>query len=315
MGLTELVLRTPKSFASGLQAGEKISWSNRETTVAAGMGGSILAAKLSADFLNLEKNQDFELIVWQDYFLPKIKSKDQTQVFCFSYSGNTEETLSAFSRAKELGLPVLSFGRGGQLEKLAQKEYLSLPDFFAPRFAVPYFLGLLFGVLFKGSFSVKKEFDFSALENQAIELAKALLGKMVLVYGPNSLSSLISFWEINLDETAKVPAFPGEIPDLDHHDLAGFSQLAQKDQFVAVFLKNPESPAVLNKRIDLTADFFDRHLKIKSLVLTLQGKDYFEKMINQLVLAYLCSLKIAELKKADPLENLIQERLKKGLAK
>jgi glucose/mannose-6-phosphate isomerase len=317
MELIKLASGARENFFSGFEQGKNISLPLKRSIIAAGMGGSILAAEIFADFLKLEGVTGLNFTVWQDYFLPEIKNRNNVQIFCFSYSGNTQETISVFKLARKNRLPTFSFGRGGELEKLAGSNYFLVPDFSAPRFAVPYLLGLIFSILLKEDFSkVRKKLAKNSLlrlRRKAYRLANSLKDEFVLIYSPHSLRSLAHFWEINLDETAKIPAFLGEVPDIDHHDLAGFSNLKNKNNFAALFLRDPDNLRILNKRIDLTAKFFEKHLGIKSFVLELDGNNYLEKIINQLILAYFVSLRLAGLKQVDPLENLIQEKLKKAL--
>src|SRR3989339_113463 len=225
-------------------------FSSRASFFMAGMGGSILAAELFRDLTG----NNFQII--ETYSLPKIKDGKDAVVFCFSYSGNTEETLSVFRGAEKLGIKTLCFSRGGRLKKLSQpKNFFEIPDFLAPRLAVPFMLGVLWGIFSKGSVPFKES---PLPERKRLStLIGQMKNKIILVYSPHSLRGLAHFWEINVDETAKQPCFCGEIPDINHHDLASFTNKKFRNRFFAIFL---EDNSFLNNRINLTAKFFGKYL-------------------------------------------------------
>src|SRR5574343_404310 len=68
-----------------------------------GMGGSAHAPKLLKTF-----KPSFDLIIQQDYHLPKLPKKDLENklIILSSYSGNTEEVLSAFEEARKENLDL-----------------------------------------------------------------------------------------------------------------------------------------------------------------------------------------------------------------
>ena len=76
------------------------------------MGGSAIGADLIgglvADTLRVP------LVVWRDYDLPAWVGP-RTLVIAASYSGGTEETLSAVERALAVGAPTLGITTGGRL--------------------------------------------------------------------------------------------------------------------------------------------------------------------------------------------------------
>jgi glucose/mannose-6-phosphate isomerase len=285
--------------------------------IACGMGGSILAAEIF---------QDSFFAVVEDYSLPKIKDRNNTVVFCFSYSGNTEETLACAKQAKKLGLKTFGFSRGGKLRKIVD-EFFEVPDLKLPRFAVPYWLGLIQGLLAprhrSGSIldlsngltprqtrltkmSDKLKLNVKRIAGQAKVLAKKLDGKKILIYAPNRFRPLAHFWEVNLDETSKVPSFIGSLPDIDHHDLASFSRHSIGREFAAIFF---DDGSFLSRRVFLTAKIFKNQLKINSIVLKVSGREVFKNLL----LGYLVSLALAQQGKVDPFENFLQEQLKKQL--
>src|SRR3982751_6451400 len=116
----------------------------RNITVA-GMGGSAigadLAAALLADELKIPMN------VHRDYGAPGYVGRDSL-VIASSYSGNTEETLSAFDEARKRGAKILVLTTGGKIAELARASNYPVVTFSynaQPRAALGYSLGFVLG--------------------------------------------------------------------------------------------------------------------------------------------------------------------------
>jgi glucose/mannose-6-phosphate isomerase len=117
--------------------------------VVCGMGGSAMAAEVAAP---LAAGAGVRLAVWRDYDLPGWIEPDALVVGA-SYSGDTEETVSAVAAARRLGCPVVVLTAGGHLLSLGQADAgeslsaVELPSGLAPRAAFGYMLGALVAVL------------------------------------------------------------------------------------------------------------------------------------------------------------------------
>ncbi len=114
-----------------------------------GMGGSAIAGDLVQPLL---EHQPVSLEVWRDYDLPHW-ADEQTLILVASYSGNTEESLSALVEARRRGCPILGISSGGRLQKAAEGEggppfaLVTLPGGLPPRASLGYGLGALVRVL------------------------------------------------------------------------------------------------------------------------------------------------------------------------
>lgn len=83
-----------------------------DSVVVSGMGGSSNAGKIVQGLL--EPSFDKPFFVFNDYELPNwVNSK--TLVVLNSYSGNTEETLSAYSKARSKNCQIVAVTTGGKL--------------------------------------------------------------------------------------------------------------------------------------------------------------------------------------------------------
>jgi glucose/mannose-6-phosphate isomerase len=105
--------------------------------VVLGMGGSAIGGDLVRSLFSSKKKIIF---VSRDYDLPAFVD-EKTLVIASSYSGNTEETLSAFSQALQKKCKKLVMTTGGRLKELAEdaKVPVFLIDYVGqPRAALGY---------------------------------------------------------------------------------------------------------------------------------------------------------------------------------
>jgi len=95
--MLEMISSMPRQLEEGISIGKNADLMGLETetfhtVVLAGMGGSAIAGDLLKSLLISEIQIPF--IVQRHYRLPRFVNK-RALVICSSYSGNTEETLSA----------------------------------------------------------------------------------------------------------------------------------------------------------------------------------------------------------------------------
>ncbi|HEV7455083.1 MAG TPA: SIS domain-containing protein, partial [Candidatus Saccharimonadales bacterium] len=90
---------------------------NIHNVVYAGMGGSALAALLFKTWPGVSK--PFE--VSREYDIPTYVD-DSTLFIAASYSGNTEETLSALAEAEAKGSQIAIIAGGGKLQQIAEEK-------------------------------------------------------------------------------------------------------------------------------------------------------------------------------------------------
>jgi len=211
-----------------------------DKVVILGMGGSAIGGELVRR-LSLAESR---VPVWvnRDYSLPPFVD-DDTLVIASSYSGNTEETLSAFTAALKTPARKLAITAGGRLKKLAEKEGIPVfsIDYLAPpRAAFPHSFVPLVGIFQELGLLSDKSADLEkALEildklagevvettplaaNPAKRLAARLRGHLVVIYGGEVLSEVARRWKTQLNENGKAWAFFELFPELNHNAAAGY---------------------------------------------------------------------------------------------
>ena len=114
-----------------------------------GMGGSAIAG----DIILAYGQDKMSMPVWvqRNYGLPGWAGPNDLAVIS-SYSGDTEESLSAYHQAQKKGLRILGITSGGKLKSLCQQNgnpHLIIPGGLPPRGALGYSFFGLWGMLTK----------------------------------------------------------------------------------------------------------------------------------------------------------------------
>ncbi len=118
--MRKIILEYPGQFRVGLKAAEKVGTKGDfDSVLVCGMGGSALAPGILAIWLK-ENKINLPLEIHRNYGLP-LRAGAKQLIVCISYSGNTEETLSAFEEAREKNLKIAAITSGGKLKELCEK--------------------------------------------------------------------------------------------------------------------------------------------------------------------------------------------------
>jgi glucose/mannose-6-phosphate isomerase len=305
---------------------------NITSLVVTGMGGSALAALLVKVLYQAKLKVPLDII--RGYDLPGYVNEN-TLVIASSYSGNTEETLSALTQAQESNSQLAIIASGGTLADIADKEsiaYVKLPTGVQPRMAMLYNLrGLLellvtFGIISKEenekvatlsgwleTESAKWASEVPTAENYAKQLAHEAIGKTPVFYGGALTAPLAYKWKISWNETAKNVAFWNEYSEFNHNEFMGWASHPVEKPF-AVFdlISSFERPRIL-QRFELT----DKLLSGKrpaAKIIRLQGDSLLAQLLWGAILADFASTYAAILNGVDPTPVVLIEKLKQELA-
>ncbi|MBI2336090.1 MAG: bifunctional phosphoglucose/phosphomannose isomerase [Deltaproteobacteria bacterium] len=284
----------------------------------AGMGGSCLAADLFNDLYPNEST----LTILRDYQVPATVNQ-QDLVFVASFSGKTEETLSAMADALKKKASLLCLSHGGKLKELAEKNnltYLPIPDCIQPRCAVGHFFASIFTSLYRlGKLNHPTSLlvelaDYlrnkqNNLDHKGKQLAETLVGKIPLIYGPPHLQGTCRLWKIKINENAKAPSFYNVFPELNHNEMVGFTQ--NMAEFAMVCLKSRLMHPRILKRMKIMAELFAK--KIPVVWVELDGKTFLEETFEAVWLADFMSYYLAKAYHIDPTPVELVESFKKKL--
>jgi glucose/mannose-6-phosphate isomerase len=306
----------------------------REITrvVVTGMGGSALAALLLKSWQKTELNVPLEVV--RSYDLPGYVN-GQTLVVASSYSGNTEETLSALEQARTRGAQIAIISAGGKLQEAAdqyQIAYTQLPGDLQPRMAVIYNLCALVALL--GHFDVIAEgvraeisrtvdwlgeqtrlwtSDVTTDKNYAKQLALLAVGKTPVFYAGSVMAPVAYKWKISWNENAKNVAFWNELPEFNHNEFIGWTSHPIEKPFVIFDLVSQfEHPQILQRFA--VSDRLLSGQRPKSTVINLEGDSMIAQMLWGSILADFVSIYVAILNGVDPTPVPLIEKLKTELA-
>ncbi|HEY3019564.1 MAG TPA: bifunctional phosphoglucose/phosphomannose isomerase, partial [Solirubrobacteraceae bacterium] len=305
-------------------------WDSRNGLVVAGMGGSAIGGDLAR--VALGDHASRPIVTARDYGLPGWTTPDTT-VLCASYSGNTEETLAAFEAAGALGARRVAATTGGKLAELARAEgvpVIPLPGGFQPRVAVAYMTvaALEVAAACGAGPRMASEIDVAAAHidqlcaewgpeadegNIAKEVALALNGSVPVIAGAGLTAPVAYRWKTQINENAKVPAFAGELPELDHNEIVGWQGTAGLGSFAAVFLEDADQHPRIGDRIELTSELIAEHATTV-IRATTRGQGSVERVMSLVLLGDLVSLYLAVLRGIDPTPVRVIDDLKARLA-
>ncbi len=120
--MLELIAGLPAQFGQGFQTGWALParWPRTIAQVVfVGMGGSAISGDLVKTMLQAQARVPINVL--RTYDLPAYVSS-HTLVIASSYSGDTEETLSAYHQARQRQAMLAVITSGGQLGRLAERD-------------------------------------------------------------------------------------------------------------------------------------------------------------------------------------------------
>jgi glucose/mannose-6-phosphate isomerase len=306
-------------------------WDTPAGLVVAGMGGSAIGGALARAALGDHASRP--IFVTRAYGLPTWTTPD-TMVLCASYSGETEETLACYESAGALGAKRTVVTTGGRLAEMARADgvpVIPLPGGFQTRAAVAYMIvaALEVAALCGAGPRLTAEIDVAAShieqlvaewgpdaaeDSLAKEVARGLLGTTPVIAGAGLTTPIAYRWKTQINENAKQPCFFGELPELDHNEIAGWEGAPALGRFSAVFLDDSDAHPRVKQRMDLTEQIIAGSA-VASFRLETRGETAIERVLSLVLLGDLVSIYLAALRGVDPGPVRALDELKAALAK
>lgn len=321
-----------KAIRIGTEISLKNSYPDIRNIIVAGMGGSAIGGDVVR---LLTKNMlKVPMLISRNYTLPYWVDK-HTLVICSSYSGNTEESLSAFRHAREKGATIVGVSTGGELTDLMNKAGLDLvliPPGLQPRAALAFsfipMLYLLYEIgLINGAFIPDLEETIELLNekrityskespiNPAYILAEKIYNTLPIIYGETESTGIIAVrWKGQLSENAKMLAYCNDLPELDHNEIVGWENNPQIMKNISlIWLKDRDEHARVSMRRDSTHDIIGDFAGAHETV-SVSGKTSLERYLHLIQLGDWLSYWCAILHETDPTPVHNIDRLKSILA-
>jgi glucose/mannose-6-phosphate isomerase len=330
--IRELPQQCLKAWQQALNFKLPKDYSNIDKVVILGMGGSAIGGDLLKSLSALEKKA--LVLVQRDYDLPLFVDA-KTLVIASSYSGMTEETLSAFVQALSTPAKKLAITTGGRLKEIAEQNdipVLTIDYKAPPRAALAHSFLPLLGICQKLGIVSDKSKDVAEMAqvlndlqatiddnlplklNPAKQLATKLYNHLAVIYGAGFLSTAAQRWKTQINENSKAWAFYEIFPELNHNATVGYefpTDLAQR--LFVVFLRSPRLHPRTLIRYKLTAEMLT-NAKVSHETVDTRGKSALSQMMSLVFFGDWVSYYVALLNETDPSPVKIIDYLKKRLA-
>lgn len=306
----------------------KTSLSDIRNIVICGMGGSAIAG----DFIKqiFADNLSIPILVNRDYTLPSFVN-EYTLVILSSYSGNTEETISAFHDAIKRKAKMLTIATGGEIAYISKKNEIpaiTIPIGFQPRQAIGFSLVTIFRLvehLFLDSHDPdvlnnnitwvreKRKLWSSETGNDLWPLAGRLSSQPVIIYSSEKMFPAALRFKGQICENAKLLAFANAVPEMNHNEIVGWDGIQSDAPFSVILFRDSADQAQIQKRFDILKTILSK----KSSVFEIhsEGNDMFSKFMSLICWGDWVSYHMAILRKTDPTPVDIITHFKNELSK
>jgi len=326
----------PEQVQTAVRAGRNLALPecrDIKVIIVTGLGGSAIGGDLARSIT--ESQVKIPIIVNRNYVLPEFVGASSL-VFACSYSGNTEETLSAYEQARRSGASIICITSGGHLERLAAANghpLLRLPGGLPPRAALGHSLIALLAAL--QAMQIVPDMAESMLEavdllkklrdkygsanpessNPAKNLARSLCGKIVAVYGSNGIMESAAYrWRSQIAENAKNLSFHHVLPEMNHNELVGWLYPEEALRHIGVILlRDKGDHPQVQRRFDLTRNLIAEKAGVLHEVWS-EGSSILARVLSAIYLGDFISLYLAYLNNINPTPVAVIDFLKKNLS-
>lgn len=301
--------------------------------VVSGLGGSAIGGDILRSYAL--GRCPIPIIVNRDYVLPSFVN-ERTLVMAVSYSGNTEETLSAYRQAQQNGADIIAITSGGKLSELAQADanlVVTIPGGMSPRAASGYLFCPLALLLEKMSLLPGVRSDIQETgqilrelraeinpavdgeNNLAWQLAQKMQDHIPVIWGSSGHSEIAAMrWKGQINENAKAPAYYNTFPELNHNELVGFEASPELlTRLLIIILGDPDDHQQVKKRIRITADIV-RAQVADVIEIKPRGKSWLAKLYSFIYIGDYASFYLALAYGINPTPVKVIDYLKAELA-
>jgi glucose/mannose-6-phosphate isomerase len=282
----------------------------------------------------VEEEMPVPMAVIRGYSLPAYVGIN-TLMIAVSYSGNTEETFSAFRQGLDAGAMGYVITGGGQLDDLAESlniPRVRVPKGLPPRCSLGYlFIPVLLALDETGLISLpgrdlqeaiqltdklRKSYapDCPREENPAKQLALELQGSVPVIYGSLGTTETAALrWKTQFNENSKAYATYNILPEMNHNEIVGWDALPElSTKTAAIFLRDSNEHPSVNARMEISSSI----LQEKGLTVYQfwsQGESPLARLLSLIYLGDYTSYYLALLNEIDPTPVDMIDELKRKL--
>ncbi len=296
-----------------------------------GLGGSAIGGDLLRSYLQYEIKLPVQ--VNRNYYIPAY-ADEHTLVVCSSYSGDTEETISAYNDAKSKGCKIACISAGGKMTIMAENDgnyVVKVPRGYQPRCALAFSFITMLMLFVKLKLVSEREHDITRLidlmkersmvysafdsgTNSAVNIAEHLHGKIPIIYSSNDLLDIVNLrWRGQFAENSKTLAFGNYFPELNHNEIVGWQENSDfLRNFAVIYLLDREDNPRIVKRQKITKEILEPYRGI-DIEIESEGNSKLERIFDLVYLGDWISFYLAVINKTDPSPiekiNLLKNKL------
>lgn len=289
-----------------------------------GLGGSGIGGTIAAEVVASEAR--IPIATNNGYFIPGFVDNETLFLAC-SYSGNTEETVSAASLAHEKGAKVVVISSGGKLKEMAEThnwDYIGIPGGQPPRasfgLSFPQVLYALHAhnIISKG-FEKKLEASIklldeseSAIQKEAMDVTQQLAGKIPVIYAADGFGGVATRFRQQINENSKMLCWHHVIPEMNHNELVGWR--TKNDDLAVVLFRNESDYKRIQARMDINKRTFAEYTNT-TVEIWSKGENDLERSLYLIHIGDWITYYLAEKKGIDETEVKVIDHLKGELNK
>ena len=289
-----------------------------------GLGGSGIGGTIVNDIVSPKAR--IPIAATKDYSVPNFVNEN-TLVIANSYSGNTEETLSALEKCQDRGSEIAVITSGGELKAVAEENNYNkiiIPAGQPPRAMFGYAFTELFFILnhykiidlsFKNEFKnaiVLLDAEKADIQKQAMELAKRLYKQTPVIYVANGFEGVAVRFRQQINENSKMLCWHHVVPEMNHNELLGWR--TNVENLGVVYFRNKCDYQKNKIRIEINKQVISKFTKNITEIWS-KGDSIIENSLYHINLGDWVSWYLSEMNNVDAIEINVIDFLKKELAK
>ncbi len=326
--MKDLIANLSNQIREAIEIGENAQFrsieKNISTVLVCGLGGSGIGGKIVSLLLKDELKLPFLSV--NDYDIPEWVNEN-TLVIASSYSGNTEETLSAVKECYKKGAEVVVITSGGtvlEIAKANQWNHFVVPGGEQPRAMLAYSIVQQLYILTRYNLisntqitELAKIPDFvdavqAEIKEEAMRIAQHFVGNTGIIYAGTGFEGIAIRWRQQINENAKELCWHHVFPEMTHNELVGWAGGSAKH--TPIFLKTDFDHPRTKERWKISKAIIAKYAD-NVLETSAKGENRLAQSIYLIHLGDWVSYLMAEIKKIDPVEVNVITHLKGEMAK
>lgn len=326
--MKDLIASLSNQIREAIQIGEGTEFKGvdkkLESILVCGLGGSgiggaivrlLLKDELKVPFLSVN---DYEIPAWVN---------ENTLVIASSYSGNTEETLSAIAACHARGAEISVISSGGELLERAKENGWNnfvVPGGEQPRAMLAYSIVQQFYILNRYKLISNETVEElknipgfiddteNDLREEALTIAQSFTNKQPIIYAGSAFEGVAVRWRQQINENAKELCWHHILPEMTHNELVGWA--GGNEKHAPLFLATDYDHPRTKHRWEISKEVISKYTN--SIGKTdAKGDTQLAQTFYLIHLGDWISYLMSEIKNVDPIEVKVISHLKAEMAK